>query len=159
MSSESVCQVARSWVDVGSFHTRLFGVVYVTCGDLHDDSWPEAAAVSGETQNGCHPPPTIIPWYGTMWLLLISKNEIEAERTPVWYHWGDSGRIAESAYTLTEKGFQEALQKWRRRWDRCFMREGTTSRAMAADRPYGEFYDFYNVSPEHFGYHHVLLAL
>jgi hypothetical protein len=27
-SSESVCQVARSWVDVGSFHTRLFGVVY-----------------------------------------------------------------------------------------------------------------------------------
>jgi hypothetical protein len=28
MSSESVCQVARSWVDVGSFRTRLFGVVY-----------------------------------------------------------------------------------------------------------------------------------
>jgi hypothetical protein len=28
MSSESVCQVARSWVDVGSFHKRLFGVVY-----------------------------------------------------------------------------------------------------------------------------------
>jgi len=27
MSSESVCQVACSWVDVGSFHTRLFGVV------------------------------------------------------------------------------------------------------------------------------------
>jgi hypothetical protein len=23
MSSESVCQGARSWVDVGSFHTRL----------------------------------------------------------------------------------------------------------------------------------------
>jgi hypothetical protein len=23
MSSESVCQIARSWVDVGSFHTRL----------------------------------------------------------------------------------------------------------------------------------------
>jgi hypothetical protein len=24
MSSESVCHFARSWVDVGSFHTRLF---------------------------------------------------------------------------------------------------------------------------------------
>jgi hypothetical protein len=23
MSSDSVCQVARSWVDMGSFHTRL----------------------------------------------------------------------------------------------------------------------------------------
>jgi hypothetical protein len=28
MSSESLCDVARSWVDVVSFHTRLFGVVY-----------------------------------------------------------------------------------------------------------------------------------
>jgi hypothetical protein len=35
------------------------------------------------------------------------------------------------------------------------MREGTTSRVMAADRPYGEFYDFYSVSLEYFGYHHV----
>jgi len=33
------------------------------------------------------------------------------------------------------------------------MREGTTSRVTAADRPYGEFYDFYSVSPENFGYH------
>jgi hypothetical protein len=32
------------------------------------------------------------------------------------------------------------------------MREGTTSRMMAADRPYGEFYDFYSVSLEYFGY-------
>jgi hypothetical protein len=29
--------------------------------------------------------------------------------------------------------------------------EETTSRVMAADRPYGEFYDFYSVSPEYFG--------
>jgi hypothetical protein len=35
------------------------------------------------------------------------------------------------------------------------MREGTTSRVMAADRPYGEFYDFYSVIPEYFEYHHV----
>jgi hypothetical protein len=28
MSRESVCQVSRSWVDVGSFYTRLFRVVY-----------------------------------------------------------------------------------------------------------------------------------
>jgi hypothetical protein len=33
-----------------------------------------------------------------------------------------------------------------------YMREGTTSRVMAADRPYGEFYDFYSDSPEYFGY-------
>jgi len=31
------------------------------------------------------------------------------------------------------------------------MREGTTSRATAADRLYGEFYDFYSVGPENFG--------
>jgi hypothetical protein len=33
-----------------------------------------------------------------------------------------------------------------------YIREGTTSRVMAADRPYGEFYDFYSVSPEYFRY-------
>jgi hypothetical protein len=37
------------------------------------------------------------------------------------------------------------------------MREGTTSRVMAADRPYGEFYDFYSVSPEYFGYIFVII--
>jgi hypothetical protein len=31
------------------------------------------------------------------------------------------------------------------------MRAGTTSRVMASDRPYGELYDFYSVSPEYFG--------
>jgi len=31
------------------------------------------------------------------------------------------------------------------------MREGTASRVMAADRPYGKFYDFYSISPENFG--------
>jgi hypothetical protein len=30
---------------------------------------------------------------------------------------------------------------------------------MAADRPYGEFYDFYSFSPEYFGYHHVCTLL
>jgi hypothetical protein len=29
--------------------------------------------------------------------------------------------------------------------------EGTTSRVMAADRPYDEFYDYYSVSSEYFG--------
>jgi hypothetical protein len=33
-----------------------------------------------------------------------------------------------------------------------YMRERTTSRVMAGDRPYDEFYDFYSVSPEYFGY-------
>jgi hypothetical protein len=36
MSSESVCQVARSWVDVASFHTRLFGVVYFAIASIRE---------------------------------------------------------------------------------------------------------------------------
>jgi hypothetical protein len=42
------------------------------------------------------------------------------------------------------------------------MREGPTSRVTVADRPYGEFYDFYSVSPEHVGstlvYYLVILS-
>jgi hypothetical protein len=34
-----------------------------------------------------------------------------------------------------------------------YMRGETTSRMMAADRPYGVFYDFYSVSLEYFVYH------
>ena len=45
MSSESVCQVARRWVEVDNFHTRLFGVVYVACGDFHDGSEKGTASV------------------------------------------------------------------------------------------------------------------
>jgi hypothetical protein len=37
-----------------------------------------------------------------------------------------------------------------------YMREGTTSRVITADRPFGEFYDFCSVSPEYFGYTLVL---
>jgi hypothetical protein len=37
-----------------------------------------------------------------------------------------------------------------------YMREGTTSRVIEGDRPYGEFYNFYSVSPEHFG--HTLVS-
>jgi hypothetical protein len=35
------------------------------------------------------------------------------------------------------------------------MREGTISRVMAADSPYGELYDFYSVTPEYVAYHIV----
>jgi hypothetical protein len=54
--------------------------------------------------------------------------------------------------TLTEKDLQEAFQKWRRRWDRCVYEGGTTSRMMAADGFYVEFYECYSVRPEYFGY-------
>jgi hypothetical protein len=37
-----------------------------------------------------------------------------------------------------------------------YMREVTTSRVMAADSPYVEFYDFYSVSPKYFEYNHVI---
>jgi hypothetical protein len=59
--------------------------------------------------------------------------------------------------TLTEKDFQDAFQKWRTLWDRCLMWEGTTSRVIAANRPYGEFYDFYSISPEYFRCHHIYI--
>jgi hypothetical protein len=61
-------------------------------------------AISGETKNGYQPPPTVLPWFGTLWLIPIPKNEIEAERTSVWYHWRDPGRIVESAWHSDRKG-------------------------------------------------------
>jgi hypothetical protein len=45
----------------------------------------------------------------------ISKNEIEAEMTPVWYHWGDTDRIAESAWHSDRKGLPGSVSKMEKR--------------------------------------------
>jgi hypothetical protein len=158
-----VSHVARSWVEVGSFHTRLFGVVYVTCDDFHDGSEKGTASVqqrvdafSGETQNGFHSPPTVLPWFGTLWLLPISKNEISLK---------DPGLIP---LRKSRPNRRECLTFWQERVSRqCFknggdsvyMREGSTSRVMAGDRPYGESYEYYSVSPGYFGYNLVKWAV
>jgi hypothetical protein len=54
--------------------------------------------------------------------------------------------------TPTENDFQEAFQKWRRQWDRCLYVGGIYFGVMAADRPFGEFYDLYSISHECFEY-------
>jgi hypothetical protein len=52
---------------------------------------------------------------------------------------------------LTGKTFRKRSKNGRDGGTGVYMREGTTSRVMAADRPYDEFYDFY-VRPEYIGY-------
>jgi hypothetical protein len=68
MPNESVYQVARSWVDVGSVHTRLFGVVYVTGGDFHDESAKGTASVHQilcQSWEKCYGDPHTDPTSGT----------------------------------------------------------------------------------------------
>jgi hypothetical protein len=62
-------------------------------------------------KNGCHPPPTVLPWFGTLRLIHFSKNQIEAERTPVWYHWGGPDRIALSAWHSDRNGLPGSVSK------------------------------------------------
>jgi hypothetical protein len=52
--------------------------------------------------------------------------------------------------TLTEKDFRKCSKNGGDGTS-IYMQEGTTLRVMVADRPYGEFYDFYSFSPEYFG--------
>jgi hypothetical protein len=54
--------------------------------------------------------------------------------------------------TLTEKDFQEAFQKWWRRWDQYLQVGRKYFEGDGGRWPYSEFYDFYSVSPEYFGY-------
>jgi hypothetical protein len=59
---------------------------------------------------------------------------------------------------------RECLTLWQKRTSKnggdgetsVYMWEGTTSRMMAANRPYGEFYDCYSISPEYFEYRLIL---
>jgi hypothetical protein len=54
--------------------------------------------------------------------------------------------------TLTEKYFQEEFQNGGDDGSGVYMRKGTTSMMMAADRHSGEVYGFYSVSAEYFAY-------
>jgi hypothetical protein len=74
-------------------------------------------AVSDEIKNGCHPPThrTPLTWHPVTFP--ISKNEIEAERTPVWYHWRDPGRFAECVCHWQKMTSRKRFKNGR--WDRC----------------------------------------
>ena len=75
------------------------------------------------------------------------------------WSWKDAGSIPLRG---SRPNRRECLTLWQKRISRkrsknggdgatgVFLREGTTSRVTAADRPCGEFYDFYSVSPENF---------
>jgi hypothetical protein len=57
-------------------------------------------------------------------------------------------RIAESDNTDRKGGSGSVPKNGGNGGTGVYMREGTASRVMAADRPYGVFYDIYGVSPE-----------
>jgi hypothetical protein len=111
-------------------------------------------AVSGE-KKGCHPPPTVLHWFGTLWLLPILKK--------CNWSWKDAGLIplrrsrpnCRECFTRTlwqKRTFRKRSKSEGDDGTGVYMREGTTSSLMAADRPYGELYDFYSFSPECFEY-------
>jgi hypothetical protein len=107
---------ATAWKRAKTSPLTLVGI------DLAASSWQRPVshfrphpAVSGEIRNGCHPPPTVLPWFGTPWFFLISKK---------WnWSWKDAGniplRISRSNRRECLTLWQKAFQKWRRRWDRC----------------------------------------
>jgi hypothetical protein len=53
--------------------------------------------------------------------------------------------------TLIEEDFRKCSRNGGDSGTGVYMREGTTSRVTVAERPYGEFYDFYSISLENFG--------
>ena len=283
MSSESVCQVAHSWVDVDSFHTRLFGVVYMTCGNFHDGSEKGTASVyqilcqswekcygdsrsdstslrgpmlesrvdvsmacpvqnrshiswwwwTSRRRRSCTTPETVARiqellrqdrrrtshniaeevgiGYGTCQRVLTEELRMHhvtaftmttphltlpssptsfwqktkwlsspTQHTPLIWHpvtssffqkwnwsWSDTGLIPLRRYRPNCRECLTLIKRTSRKLSKnggdggtgVYMREGTTSRVMAADRPYCEFYNFYSVSPENFGYHLVCVCV
>ena len=80
------------------------------------------------------------------------------------WSWKDAGLIPLRRYRPNHR---ECLTHWLKRTSRkrsrngdggtgVYMPEGTTSRVTVADSPYGEFYDFYSISLDNFGYQLVI---
>jgi hypothetical protein len=74
-------------------------------------------AVSGEILNGCHPHPPYFPDLASCDFFLFPKMELNLiER---WFATNEETQAESQRVldTVTEKDFQEAVQKWRRRSD------------------------------------------
>jgi hypothetical protein len=63
-------------------------------------------------------------------------------------HWGDPGRVT----VWQKKTPRKRSKNGGDGGTGIYMRRGTTWGMMAADKSYGEFCNFYSVSPEYFGY-------
>jgi hypothetical protein len=116
----------------------------------HVSHFSPQPAVSGETKKLLSSPIHRTP---LIWHPMISscfQNEIESERTSVWYQWGDPGRIAESAWHYERKGLPGNVPKMEETVRPVSTCGRELLRLLAADRPSCEFYEFY-VSPEYFG--------
>jgi hypothetical protein len=71
-------------------------------------------AVSGDIQNGCHPPPTVLPWYD---FFLFPKTKLKLKGRQFDTTEEIQAESQSVFDTLTEQDFQEAFLKWRRWWD------------------------------------------
>jgi hypothetical protein len=78
---------------------------------LYHDNTPSHTSVLTQQFLAKYEMAGISPWFDIPWLLSIFENETETGRTPVWYHWGDPGRIAECAWHSDIKGFPESVPK------------------------------------------------
>jgi hypothetical protein len=166
-SAKHLLQQTKLWIR-GSTATFCRDCVK-TCEDV--------APNFGENRPGCFTtttPRLTLPsspssfWRNTKWLSLL------IHRTPlIWYlvissyfqkwnwSWKDAGLITLRKSRPNHRG---CLTLWQKRTSRkrsrnrgdgrtdAYMREETTLRVMVTDRPYGDFYDFYGVSPKYFEY-------
>jgi hypothetical protein len=89
-------------------------------------------ALSKEIVNGCHPPPTVLPTFGTLWLLPISKNEIEAEKDAGLMPLRRSRPNRRECWTVWQKRSSKKRSRNGDYGTGVYMREGTTSRLMVA---------------------------
>jgi hypothetical protein len=112
MSNESFCQVARSWVDVGSLLKRLFGVVYMTCGDFHDGSEKGTVSVhqilcqSWETYYGDpHNNSTILRGPNLESYVVVSMAYPVEDRSHISWRWQthrETHKLHNSSYCCTD---------------------------------------------------------
>jgi hypothetical protein len=108
--------------------------------------------VSGETQTPVIPHPPYSPGLAPCYSILFPKMKLK----PKWRRFDTTEEIHAESQTvfdiLTEKDFRKRSKNGEYDGTGVYMREGTTSRVLATDRPYDEFYNVYSVSTEYSWY-------
>jgi hypothetical protein len=67
-------------------------------------------------------------------LFSVSPTEDKTERPTFWHSWVIEAESQTVLNTLTEHDFQDAFQKWQKRWEWCIRTDGPISKLMVVNR-------------------------
>jgi hypothetical protein len=95
---------------------------YITTRHQHTQHIP--SSVFGKSWHSCRSATTLLPWHGSVWLLVVPANKNSVEREEIWRHRRNSEECDEYAAHHYKILFQKMFHAVAGRWKYCVSSQG-----------------------------------